>query len=35
MIKNGKEVNKEMVNGYRKKVNGILYICMEERNENN
>ena len=30
MTKNGKKANKYSLNGYAKKVNGSLYILMEE-----
>ena len=32
---NGKEVSKNRENGFRKEINGSLYLFMEERNENN
>ena len=35
MAKNGKEASTKIENGYRKKINGSLYLPMEERNEYN
>ena len=32
MTRNCKEANKKCVNGYRKKINGSLYLVIEERN---
>ena len=34
MTKNGKEMSKTVKNGCRKKINGNVYLIMDERNEN-
>ena len=34
MTKNGKEGSKKSKNGYRKKINGSLYLFIQERNKN-